>query len=156
MPAPGIYMAQGYYASMGFGVPAAIGAQIGTGRRPLVLCGDGAFQMTGVEIAHAAKRGLNPIVVLVNNEGWSIFRPVTPRQELLEIPNWPYAEMAEGWGGFGIRASTAQQLAEGLREAHGRNEFSIVECTISRDDLSPISRKYIEASARKNRADAET
>src|SRR6185503_17832967 len=42
------YLAQGYYASMGFGVPGAIGAQIGTGKRPLVLCGDGAFQMTGM------------------------------------------------------------------------------------------------------------
>ena len=43
----GGYLAQGYYASMGFGVPGALGAQIGTGARPLVLCGDGAFQMTG-------------------------------------------------------------------------------------------------------------
>ena len=45
--AGGLYFAQGYYASMGFAVPAALGAQIGTGRRPLVLCGDGGFQMTG-------------------------------------------------------------------------------------------------------------
>src|SRR5262249_37014706 len=47
----GGYLAQGYYASMGFGVPGALGAQIGTGVRPLVLAGDGAFQMTGPEIA---------------------------------------------------------------------------------------------------------
>ena len=46
-PRGGLYFAQGYYASMGFAVPAALGAQIGTGRRPLVLCGDGGFQMTG-------------------------------------------------------------------------------------------------------------
>jgi thiamine pyrophosphate-dependent acetolactate synthase large subunit-like protein len=45
------YLAQGFYASMGFAVPGALGAQIGTGLRPLVLCGDGGFQMTGVEIA---------------------------------------------------------------------------------------------------------
>ena len=50
-------------------VPAALGAQIGTGTRPLVLCGDGAFQMTGPEIAHAPRHGLSPIVVLVNNAG---------------------------------------------------------------------------------------
>ena len=49
----GGYLAQGYYASMGFGVPGALGAQLGTGQRPLVLCGDGAFQMTGSEISHA-------------------------------------------------------------------------------------------------------
>ncbi|HEY3305968.1 MAG TPA: thiamine pyrophosphate-dependent enzyme [Candidatus Binatia bacterium] len=40
---------------MGFAVPGALGAQIGTGLRPLILTGDGDFQMTGVEIAHALR-----------------------------------------------------------------------------------------------------
>ncbi len=40
-------VAPAYYATMGFAVPAALGVQISTGRRPLVLVGDGAFQMTG-------------------------------------------------------------------------------------------------------------
>ncbi|MCH6551124.1 MAG: indolepyruvate/phenylpyruvate decarboxylase, partial [Planctomycetes bacterium] len=103
VPPGGLYFAQGFYASMGFGVPGALGAQIGTGKRPLVLCGDGAFQMTGVELAHAPRLGCNPIVLLVNNGGWGIFRPVTPRKDILALPSWPYAEMARGWGGFGAR-----------------------------------------------------
>ena len=40
---------------MGFAVPAALGVQIASGRRPLVLVGDGAFQMTGPEISHAPR-----------------------------------------------------------------------------------------------------
>ena len=51
------YFAQGFYASMGFGVPGALGVEIGLGKRPILLCGDGAFQMTGPEIAHARKLG---------------------------------------------------------------------------------------------------
>ena len=43
----------GYYATMGFAVPAALGVEIASGRRPLVLVGDGAFQMTGAEISQA-------------------------------------------------------------------------------------------------------
>ena len=39
--------APGYYAGMGFGVPAGIGVAAATGRRTLILVGDGAFQMTG-------------------------------------------------------------------------------------------------------------
>jgi indolepyruvate decarboxylase len=148
----GLYLAQGYYASMGFGVPAALGAQIGTGARPLLLTGDGAFQMTGPEISHAPRRGLTPIVVLVNNGGWGIFRPVSPRQDLLEIPNWPYAELAQNWGGVGFVAETAAELAEALRAAHEVKEFVLIECRVARDDLSPISRRYIRASARKNKA----
>jgi indolepyruvate decarboxylase len=147
--AGGLYFAQGYYASMGFAVPAALGAQIGTGRRALVLCGDGGFQMTGPEISHAPRRGLSPIVVLVNNAGWGIFRPVSPRQDLLEIPPWPYAELAQAWGGVGIRAATRQELREALRAAHEVRDFVIVECIVARDDASPITRRYIRASARK-------
>jgi indolepyruvate decarboxylase len=148
----GLYLAQGYYASMGFGLPAALGAQIGTGVRPLLLTGDGAFQMTGPEISHAPRRGLTPIVVLINNGGWGIFRPVSPRQDLLEIPNWPYAELAQNWGGVGFVARTAAELAEALRAAHELKEFVLIECRVAPDDLSPISRRYIRASARKNRA----
>jgi indolepyruvate decarboxylase len=149
LPEGGLYFAQGYYASMGFGVPAALGAQIGTGRRPLVLTGDGAFQMTGPEIAHAPKHGLSPVVVLVNNSGWGIFRPVSPRQDLLEIPNWPYAELAQAWGGVGFRATSPAELHEALRAADAQNRFALIECVVPPDDLSPVSRRYIRASARK-------
>lgn len=152
VPAPGLYFAQGYYASMGFGVPAALGAQIGTGVRPLVLSGDGAFQMTGPEISHAPLLGLSPVVVLVNNGGWGIFRPVSPRRDLLEIPSWPYAELAQSWGGVGFRVDTASELRDALRAAHEVKEFVVIEARVDPDDLSPISRRYIQASARKARA----
>ncbi len=148
----GLYLAQGYYASMGFAVPAAMGAQIGTGLRPLVLCGDGGFQMTGPEISHAPGLGLSPIVVLVNNGGWGIFRPVTPRVELLEIPNWPYAELAKAWGGVGFQVASPRELREALRTAHEVAGFVLVECRVAAGDLSPLGRRYIRASARKARA----
>ncbi|NIV74626.1 MAG: hypothetical protein GWN37_07285, partial [Gammaproteobacteria bacterium] len=151
---PGLYMAQGYYASMGFGVPAALGAQIGTGRRPLLLTGDGAFQMTGMEISHAPRYGLSPIVVLVNNAGWQIFRPVSPRTDLLEVPPWPYAELAQAWGGVGFRAETREELRDALRAAHEVRDFSLIECTVPQDDLSPITKRYIRESARKAKAGA--
>jgi indolepyruvate decarboxylase len=147
----GLYFSQGYYASMGFAVPAALGAQIGTGRRPLVLTGDGAFQMTGAEISHAPRLGLSPVVVLVNNGGWQIFRPVSPRKDLLAIPNWPYAELAQAWGGVGFRADTRAELREALRAAHQVRDFVVIECRIAPDDLSPITKRYIRASARKGR-----
>ena len=147
----GLYFAQGFYASMGFAVPGALGAQIGTGRRPLVLCGDGAFQMTGSEISHAPRLGCNPIVLVVNNGGWGIFRPVSPSAELLELPNWPYAEMARGWGGLGIVAASARELRAALEQAHKDDRFAIIEVRTDPDDLSPLSRRYIRASAKQGR-----
>ncbi|HJW68787.1 MAG TPA: thiamine pyrophosphate-binding protein [Candidatus Binatia bacterium] len=147
----GGYLAQGFYASMGFGVPGALGAQIGSGVRPLVLCGDGAFQMTGLEIAQAPRYGLSPIVVVVNNGGWQIFRPVVRRTELLDIPSWPYAELARAWGGQGFRVETARALRDALDEAARSRSFVVIEACVLPDDLSPVSRKYIQASANHGR-----
>jgi indolepyruvate decarboxylase len=149
LPAGGLYFAQGYYASMGFAVPAALGAQIGTGVRPLVLCGDGAFQMTGAEISHAPRLGLTPVVVLLNNSGWQIFRPVSPRADLLDIPPWPYSELAQKWGGVGFLAETRGELRDALRAAHEVKEFVLIECRLPPEELSPITRRYIRASARR-------
>jgi len=147
----GGYLAQGYYASMGFGVPGALGAQIGIGARPLVLSGDGAFQMTGPEIAQAPRYGLDPIVLVLNNGGWQIFRPVVSRKELLDVPAWPYARLAEDWGGRGYRVSRPAELRDALAEAARVKSFVLIEALIDPDDLSPVSRKYIGASARRGR-----
>ena len=142
----GTYLAQGYYASMGFGVPGALGAQIGTGQRPLILCGDGAFQMTGPEISHAPRYKLNPIVILMNNGGWGIFRPVTERQDLLALPSWPYAQLAEAWGGRGFHVQTVGELRAALAEADQIPSFVLIEVRVDPYDLSPVTIKYIKAS----------
>ena len=142
----GGYLAQGYYASMGFGVPGALGAQLGTGQRPIVLCGDGAFQMTGPEISHAPRHKLNPIVLVMNNGGWGIFRPISARQDLLNTPPWPYAKLAAAWGGKGLQASTVKELRQALSEADQTSSFVIIEVMVSPYDLSPVTEKYIKAS----------
>ncbi|MGE5617185.1 MAG: indolepyruvate/phenylpyruvate decarboxylase, partial [Bacillota bacterium] len=55
------HVAPGYYATMGFGVPAAIGVQVASRRRPLAIVGDGAFQMSGWELGHCQRYGWDPI-----------------------------------------------------------------------------------------------
>ena len=145
------YFAQGFYASMGFGVPGALGIELGLGKRPILLCGDGAFQMTGPEIAQAPRHGLRPIVLLMNNGGWGIFRPVVKRQSILEIPPWPYAELARAWGGQGERVTSGPELLAALERAADAKSFSLIELMIGRNDLSPLSRKYIRYSSRQGR-----
>jgi TPP-dependent 2-oxoacid decarboxylase len=152
VPRHSTYLAQGFYASMGFAVPAAIGAEIGSGLRPLILCGDGGFQMTGPEISHAAVLGLKPIVLLINNGGWGIFRPVVERRELLDIPPWPYANLARDWGGAGFEVQTLGQLKRALESADRTDGFTIIDVRVERNDLSPVTIKYIKAAARHSQA----
>ena len=155
VPHSGAYLAQGFYASMGFAVPAAIGAQIGSGLRPLVLCGDGGFQMTGPEISQSPAKGANPIVLVINNGGWGIFRPIAERRDLLEIPPWPYAQLARDWGGEGFEARTVDELRTALDAAHESKTFAIIDVRVERDDLSPVTVKYIKAAAKRSQAPAE-
>lgn len=156
VPHLGTYLAQGFYASMGFAVPAALGAQVGCGLRPLVLCGDGGFQMTGPEISHAPIFRANPIVIVINNGGWGIFRPIAAdRRDLLEIPPWRYARLAEEWGGAGYEVNNGTELRSALRAAHQNKTFAIIDVHVGRDDLSPVTLKYIKAAAKRSQAPAE-
>ena len=85
----------------------------------------------------------------MNNSGWGIFRPVTERQDLLTIPDWPYAKLAEMWGGTGFRVETTSELRAALVAAGEVTTFVIIEVIVDPHDLSPVTRKYIEASVGK-------
>src|SRR5215510_5996306 len=71
------FLCPAYYASMGFAVPAAIGAQLANPTlRPIVIVGDGAFQMTGMEISTISRFALSPVIIVLNNGGYGTERPM--------------------------------------------------------------------------------
>ena len=76
------------------------------------------------------------------------------RKGLLGMPNWPYAAMGGGWGGVGFAVETRHEMREALRAAHAVKDFVILECRRPPSDISAVSRRYIQASARKARAAA--
>ena len=98
------FISPAYYTSMGFAVPASIGAQLANPKlRPLVLVGDGAFQMTGMELATVARYGLNPVVVLLNNRGYGTERHMQDGP-YNDVWPWQYHRLPEILGaGRGLR-----------------------------------------------------
>ena len=69
------YLAPAYYTSMGFAVPAALGVMVARpDLRPIVLVGDGAFQMTGMELSSIVRYGFHPIVIVLDNRGYGTER----------------------------------------------------------------------------------
>ncbi len=129
-------MASAYYATMGFGTPAAIGYAVTTGRRPLVLLGDGGFQMTGQEMCHCPRFGINPIFIVFNNRRWGMQQLFYPTAGFNELVNWPYSKMAELWGGKGYFCDTCEKLYRSLEDAKDNREFSLIEVLIEREELS--------------------
>lgn len=133
------FISPAYYTSMGFAVPAAVGAGMANAAlRPLVVVGDGAFQMTGMELSTIARYQLNPIVVVLNNHGY------TTERFLLDGPfnnihNWAYHKVPEVLGtGLGLEVRTEEELDSALRTALAHTEsFSVLNVHVDPYDKSP-------------------
>jgi indolepyruvate decarboxylase len=139
-------VAPGYYAGMGFGVPAGIGLQAASGERPLILVGDGAFQMTGWELGNCRRYGLDPIVVLFNNQSWEMLRAFQPESRFNDLDDWRFAEMAPALGGIGERVTTRRELRAALgRAAQTRGRFYLVEVMLARGTMSPTLARFARA-----------
>jgi indolepyruvate decarboxylase len=136
--------APGYYAGMGFGVPGGIGVAAATGKRPLILVGDGAFQMTGWELGNCRRYGLDPIVVLFNNASWEMLRAFQPDSKFNDLSDWNFAAIAPSLGGHGERVTTRGELAEALERAVARRgQFSLVEVMMERGAISDTLARFV-------------
>jgi indolepyruvate decarboxylase len=135
----------GYYATMGFAVPAALGVEIASGRRPIVLVGDGAFQMTGPEISQAPVYGCRPIVVVFNNARWEMLQAFVPDATYNATVAWPFAQLAKLWGGRGFTARTPAEFRQALAAAWDSDRFSLIDVSLERGDVSPILRGFVQA-----------
>lgn len=140
-----IFMAPGYYASMGFAVPGALGAAIAApDLRPLVLVGDGAFQMTGSELSTLITHGLNPIVVVLNNGYYKMLAALDQHRPYYNLSNWDYVAFASALGCPGQRVSTAEQLNHALHYACNATGPYLIEAILSKDDHAPMMRRIKE------------
>ncbi len=144
-------LAPGYYATMGFGVPAGLGLQAATGQRPLILVGDGAFQMTGWELGNCQRYGWDPIVLLFNNASWEMLRTFQPESSFNDLGHWGFAEMAAGMGGDGVRVNTRGELKAALDKAMAtRGRFQLIDITIGRGVLSDTLARFVAGVKRLN------
>jgi indolepyruvate decarboxylase len=136
-------------------VPAAIGAQLALpARRPLVLVGDGAFQMTGLELGTAVKLGLNPIVVVFNNRSYAMLRFIDGRRDYFDLAAWDYAALARSIGADGVTVDTQEGLERALERAAGSDKACLVEALLDPEDISPTLRRLTEHVSHKVRAAA--
>jgi len=150
------FLASGYYASLGFAVPGALGAGLARPeRRPVVIVGDGAFQMTGTELAATARWGVNPLVIVLNNDGYGTERPML-EGGFNDIPALRYAALPEYLGfGVGVRADTEDGFDQALCDALADpGQLRMVEAIIPRHDVSPVLTRLTDALGKRARNDA--
>ena len=132
------FLACSLFASLGFGIPAAVAAQMASpGRRVIAVIGDGAFQMTATELATAVYYKQDPIIIVLNNHGYGMERPLLEGR-YNDILNWDYAKIPMLFGGgYGTRVTTEEEFEYALCEAlNRRGLFTLIEVELGKTDFS--------------------
>jgi thiamine pyrophosphate-dependent acetolactate synthase large subunit-like protein len=120
------------YATLGYALPAAIGAKLAAPARPVIaLVGDGGLLFTVAELATAAELGIPLPVLVPNNGGYGEIRAQMAAEEIepigvdLRVPDLP--ALGRAFGGEGLRVDDPARLAPALREALERPGPTIIE-----------------------------
>ena len=133
------FLSPAYYTSMGFAVPASIGASFADPTlRPIVLVGDGAFQMTGSELSTAVRYRQAPIVIVLNNRGYSTEREIL-EGPFNDIHDWRYERICDLiGGGIGVVVRTQQEFEQTLEKALADSgQLYVLNVLLDPGDRSP-------------------
>ncbi len=120
IPTQSDFLSPAYYTSMGFSVPATLGACVAKpDHRVIAICGDGAFQMTGMELSSIVRYGLSPIIIVNDNQGYGTERVLhSGNWEYNEIHGWDYSQLMKVLrGGTGYEIHTEGEFDQAILQA---------------------------------------
>lgn len=135
------FITSGGLGTMGFGMGAAIGAAVATGKTTVLYTGDGSFGMNLNELATAVSQNLPLVIVLMNNgvlgnvRQWqTMFYGERYSQTTLGRKT-DFVKLADAFGATGFRADDKKSLAEALDKAFALKSPCLVECIIDKDEM---------------------
>jgi TPP-dependent 2-oxoacid decarboxylase len=139
---PENFIVQAYYSSIGYCTPAALGVALARpGKRPVVLTGDGAFQMTAQEVSTLIRQRCPAIILIINNDGYLVERVLHEDGPYNDIQMWNYAGLPAALGGgdyaVGIKVTTEGELGRALEwAAREHNKLFLIELCLPDRDCS--------------------
>ncbi|CAM3472575.1 thiamine pyrophosphate-binding protein [Bordetella sputigena] len=131
--------------SMGYGLPAAVGAKrVYRDRTVVCLAGDGCFLMHGQEFATAVQYDLPILVLIIDNGMYGTIRMHQERHypgrvSATALRNPDFAAYAQAFGGYGERVDTTEQFAPALRRAMESGKPAILHCLIDPEVITPTT-----------------
>ena len=131
--------------SMGYGVPAAIGAQrLDPNRTVVAFAGDGCFLMHGQEFATAVQYDLPIIVVVVDNGMLGTIRMHQERHypgrvSATDLRNPDFVAYAQAFGGYGERVETTDAFGPAFTRARASGRPAILHCLLDAEALTPAA-----------------
>ncbi|WP_028946717.1 alpha-keto acid decarboxylase family protein [Synechocystis sp. PCC 6714] len=138
MPQAAEFIGQAFYLSIGYSIPACLGASLAaTDRRAIAIVGDGAFQMTAQELSTIIRHRLHPIIFLINNDGYTIER-VIQDNVYNDLQPWKYHQLPQVFGDcWSCEVRTETELETALEKAcHHLSSPIFIEVHLDRFDCS--------------------
>lgn len=136
------WISSGGLGTMGFGLPAAMGAQLARpNSRVICLSGDGGFKMTGSELFTIASNKLPVIAIVLNNSGLGMIRQLQTVQfdkhfTACELPGFiDFVQYASAFGIKSEHVTTPQELATAVEKAMQKAEPYLIEVVIDPEDM---------------------
>ena len=144
------FISPAFYCSMGPAIPGSLGLQIAKPHiRPIVLVGDGAFQMSISELSTILEHKLNPIVFVLNNHGYTTERFLLDG-DFNNIRNWDYHKVTEMLrGGQGALVQTEEELEVAVNAALKCNTLFVINVSVDSKDITPGLRRMVENLSKK-------
>jgi len=138
---PGHFITSGGLGCMGFGLPAAIGAQVACPEAIVVdIAGDGSIQMNTQELATAVQYGLPVKIVILNNGYLGMVRQwqelfYDRRYASTRMEHAPdFVKLAEAYGAVGLRASTPEEVVPVLQEGLNARSTVIMDFVVAQEE----------------------
>jgi indolepyruvate decarboxylase len=147
------FLSPAYYTSMGFAVPATMGACVAKPeQRVITICGDGAFQMTGNELSTIIRHGFAPILIILDNHGYGTERFLHEGDwKYNEINPWNYHKLPDIYGGGrGYLVHTEAEFADALEQAwQDKSCVQIIQAKLQEGDASTTLLRLAERLAQR-------
>ena len=141
------FLANPVWLSIGQGTPATAGAYFATKKRPLIVTGDGGFQMVSQTFSTLVRYNIPAIIIIIDNGSYAIEQFLIDGDYFLDegktalpytrLNPWKYENMPSVYnGGYGFRADSKRELKSILRSVrHIHNEPVVIAATVSDKDL---------------------
>jgi alpha-keto-acid decarboxylase len=143
------FIGQPLWGSIGYTLPAALGAAVAhPDRRTVLLIGDGAAQLTIQELGTFAREGLSPVIVVVNNDGYTVERAIHGETAPYnDIVSWRWTDVPNALGvadHLAFRAQTYGELDDALTAAaEHQDRMVFVEVVLPRLEIPPLLGKLV-------------
>lgn len=154
LPAGVTFLGQPLWASIGYALPATLGAGLAhPGRRPVLLTGEGAAQLTIQELGTLARAGLTPVIVVVNNAGYTVERLFNgPAAPYNDVAAWNWCALPAALGvhdPLTFRVETFGALDDALRSAGAHpGRLVLIEAVLDRLDAPRLLTDLVRSATR--------